>query len=110
MPKGGNNSNANTDDTATAEAAPKTDKRRIVLQENAELGIPAGGEPRADFIRRQWQSGQYTRREITDMVSKAQGEEIAYQIVFQATKGVEGGPAPKTDAGAQGGETTEASA
>lgn len=94
-------------DTAETEA-PKQDKRRIVLPENAELGIPAGGEPRADFIRRQWATKQYTRREITDMVSKAQGTEVAYQIIFQATKGVEGSPDPKQETAAV--ETAEAGA
>jgi len=111
-----------------AEAAPKADKRRIVLKgvgqtfgdvatvdgnEVISLSGEKKDEPRADFIRRAWGTRQYTRRQITNTVSKLQGEEIPYQIVFQATKGVEGGPEPKAEAPAgdnAGAQTAEATA
>lgn len=102
---------------ATAEA-PKKDSRKIVLNkvpdalsgDSASLAkagkIDTGAEnlsklasgkthsePRADFIRKMWATKQYDRSAITAMC-RAFGDdaEMKYQIVFQATKGVEGGP------------------
>ena len=53
-------------------------------------------QPRAEFIREMWATKNYDRSAITKMC-RAFGDdaEMKYQIVFQATKGVEGGPAPK---------------
>lgn len=63
--------------------------------------------PRAEFIRNMWGSKLYTRSEITSMC-RAFGDdpEMKYQIVFQATKGHEGGPAKQESAEGQ----TEAAA
>lgn len=100
---------------ATAEAAaPKTDSRVKVLNVPEKLTHPvdvsdeslaklAAGktkaQPRAEFIREMWATTQYDRATILKMV-RAFGDdpEVKYQIVFQATKGHEGGPAPKAAA------------
>jgi len=74
-------------------AAEAADKRAIVLP---------NGERRADYIRRRWKEGA-SRSEITaelntkELYSGKPGGKIPYQIVFQATKGQPGGPAPKTE-------------
>jgi hypothetical protein len=89
------NSNAQTAETAsteTAAAAPAADRRRIVLP---------NGEARADYIRRRW-SEKASRSEITKELNTPElnpsGVKVPYQIVFQATKGKEGGPDPKVEA------------
>jgi hypothetical protein len=56
-------------------------------------------QPRAEFIREMWKTGNYDRGAITRMCRAfGQDPEMKYQIVFQATKGQEGGPAPKAAA------------
>jgi hypothetical protein len=45
---------------------------------------------RVDYIRDQWKAGQ-SRSQIKAKL-KELGHEVPYQIVFQATKGIEGGP------------------
>lgn len=47
---------------------------------------------RTDYIRKRWAEGA-ARGVIRKEVSKLQGKEIAFQIIYAATKGVEGGPA-----------------
>lgn len=44
---------------------------------------------RVDYIRDLAKTGKYTRSEIKTMVSEAQGQDVPYQIVFAATKGLE---------------------
>lgn len=60
---------------------------------------------RAEFIRSAWATRQYDRSAITKMV-RVFGEdpEVKYQIIFQATKGHEGGPiaAPAAPSPAEG--------
>jgi hypothetical protein len=52
-------------------------------------------QPRAEFIREMWKTTNYTRSQIRDMCQVfGDDPEMKYQIVFQATKDVEGGPAP----------------
>jgi hypothetical protein len=56
-------------------------------------------QKRADFIREYWATKHYDRATITTFVRAAAGDEsIKYQIIFQATKGHEGGPEPKPKA------------
>ncbi len=64
-------------------------------------------QPRAEFIREMWATKLYDRSAITKMC-RAFGDdpEMKYQIVFQATKGVEGGPEPKAAAPAAAAEAT----
>lgn len=49
---------------------------------------------RIDFIRSAWTVGKQARGAIAKEVSRLAGKKITYQIVFSATKGVAGGPAP----------------
>ena len=99
-------------EAAETEEAPKTDARiKILRNVPAKLNHPidvteenleklASGktveQPRAEFIREMWATTHYDRSAITKMC-RAFGDdpEMKYQIVFQATKGHEGGPAPK---------------
>jgi hypothetical protein len=101
---------------ATATEAPKTDGRiKTLANVPATLNHPvdtsaenlkklASGkntkaQPRAEFIREMWATKSYTRSQIRDMVAAfGDDPEVKYQIVFQATKGVEGGPAPQAAA------------
>lgn len=53
-------------------------------------------QARAAFIRELWATKMYTRSQITALTRLAQGNpELKYQIIFQATKGQEGGEPPK---------------
>lgn len=74
------------------EAEVKVDKRSKMI-------ITPDGEEvkRTDYIRSLWAAGEMTRGEIRDHLknecSAENGEnEVAYQIVFAATKNLEGGP------------------
>lgn len=100
---------------AATTPAPKKDSRAVVLtkvpetlkhpvdtgQENLAK-LAAGkvkSQPRAEFIREMWGTKLYDRSAIRDMCRVfGDDPEMKYQIVFQATKGVEGGPAPKAAA------------
>lgn len=103
---------------ATTEAAPKKDSRAIILQsvpEKMNHPIDCGDEnlkklasgkvksqARAEFIREMWGTRHYSRSQIRNMVATfGQDPEVKYQIVFQATKGVEGGPEAKVAAPAE---------
>ena len=98
---------------ATAAESPKTDSRVKVLNVPETLKHPialdadnlkklAAGktkaQPRAEFIREMWATRNYSRPDILAMVRTfGDDAEVKYQIIFQATKGHEGGPAPKTE-------------
>lgn len=87
------------EDEAEAEAPAKgTRAIMLTLEDGTQIG-------RAEFIRARWAEG-VSRSEIRKEVSELQGKEIAYQIIFQATKGHEGGPAPKEVAPAPKGKGT----
>ncbi len=84
-----------TDEVQNEEAGAteaKVDKRSKMIID------PEGNEvKRTDYIRKLWADGNMTRGEIRDHLknecSAENGEnEIAYQIVFAATKNLEGGP------------------
>lgn len=81
-----------TENSEAAAAEPKVDKRSKMIT------TPAGEEvKRTDYIRSLWASKTMTRGEIRDHLKNectaANGEnDIAYQIVFAATKNLEGGP------------------
>ena len=100
------------EEAKTEEAAPKKDSRVVVLKSvpqtlshPVDLGeenlkkLASGKvkeQGRAEFIREMWKTGNYDRGAITKMCRVfGQDPEMKYQIVFQATKGQEGGPAPK---------------
>jgi hypothetical protein len=99
MARNNNEQAAEAEAPAAEAAASGGDKRSIVL---------LSGEKRADYIRRRWKEGA-DRSTITKELNTAElnptpDKKIPYQIVFQATKGQEGGPAPKTE-----GSTSESS-
>ena len=79
----------------TATEAKAADSRLIVL--NVPEGDPSGlvgSHPRNAVIRALAATGEWTRGAIAKHVSGLQfpggtGKEVPYQIVFQATKGVE---------------------
>lgn len=75
--------------TEAAAAAPKKDSRYI------ELTLKDGSKmKRKDFILKRW-GEKASRGEIAKELTELEGREVPYQIVFQATKGVAGGPDPK---------------
>lgn len=47
---------------------------------------------RADYCRKRWSEG-VGRSQIAKECSELQGSKVLYQVVFQATKGLPGGPA-----------------
>lgn len=71
------------------------DKRSIVL---------LNGQKRADYIRERYTAGasrsDITKELNTPELNPTPDKKIPYQIVFQATKGLAGGPAPKTESSA----------
>lgn len=92
---------ADTATTAAAEAAAKADGRhkKLTLKGDAAtaVGKPEGTEVnRVDWIRDVWRNKKHDRSAIKKMLN-AMGDNSPYQVVFQATKGVEGGP-PKAAA------------
>lgn len=83
-----------------AAAAPASDSRSIILNGVTLADGTKGSEARAAYIRRRWAAGA-SRSDILKEVRELQGKpDLKYQIIFQATKGHPGGPAPKTDAAA----------
>lgn len=94
MAKGGNNQNAE----ATAEAdstESKSDSRHIMI--DVPTGDPSGlsgSQKRVDVIRALAKTGEFTRGAIAKHITELQGgKKLAYQQVFQATRGIEGIPA-----------------
>lgn len=101
------------EDTKAAEvatdAAPAATSRAISVKAPVTINHPVTPEafeealkgetrslPRAEFIRELWKTRQYTRSQITALTRLAQGNPaLKYQIIFQATKGQEGGEPPK---------------
>lgn len=77
--------------------APKQDNRSIVLNvpEGHVSGL-SGEVKRSDYIKNRWASRSVSRGEIAKELTELQGKEVPYQIVFQATKGLEGGK-PKAE-------------
>lgn len=95
---------AETNTEATTEAVVASTGRSVMLKLDAEhaalVGVADGSEmKRTDYIRARWQAGT-ARGPISKELTKIQGKDVPYQIVFQATKGIEGGPAK--DAPAEG--------
>ena len=102
------------DTEAAAAETPKTDSRVKVLNVPETLKHPidlseenlkklAAGktktQPRAEFIRELWATRQYSRSDILKCVRVFGSDpEVKYQIIFQATKGHEGGPEAKAAA------------
>jgi hypothetical protein len=87
--------------TTETTAATTSTGRSVILKLDAEhaalVGVAEGSEmKRTDYIRARWQAG-VDRGPITkelNKIAKAQdpnAKDIPYQIVFQATKGLEGG-------------------
>lgn len=77
------------DATAATEAAPAADNRfiKVSIPEGHPSGLAAGEHKRIDVIRAMADTGNFTRGEIAAELTKLQGVKVAYQIVFQATKG-----------------------
>jgi CelD/BcsL family acetyltransferase involved in cellulose biosynthesis len=82
------------------EAAPAVDERYKKISVDAEAATFAGldgskvGETlnRIDFIRSAWTVGKKSRGDIARELTRLAGKKVTYQIVFSATKGVDGGP------------------
>jgi hypothetical protein len=104
------------DGTASVEGAaavaPAADERYVMIKHDKT------GEmvKRQDFIRECWQERRMSRGEIAKLLTEIQGKKVPYQIVFAATKKLEGGPvkqettageaAPATGESAGGESTT----
>ena len=71
------------DDGVAAEG--KKGGKRIVLN------VKGKEIARTDYIRQRW-SEKASRGQIAKELTALQGKPVAYQIVFAATKGLEGGP------------------
>lgn len=82
-------------ETATKAAAEAKAPRGVTYELNGKT------VRRLDRIRELWATKQHTRGEIRKIVADESGTEFPYQIVFSATKGLEGGKvvekAPKAD-------------
>jgi len=95
---------AGTDTTAApaaAAAAPSGDSRSIVLTLDQQAvtdladGRAVGSTiARKDYILKRWGQRVIGRGGIAKELTRLQGKEVPYQIVFQATGKVPGGPAP----------------
>jgi len=72
--------------TETAPATASSGQGRAII-------LP-GGERRIDYIKRRYCEDKASRSTIAKELTELQGKPVPYQIVFQATKGLEGGPAP----------------
>lgn len=68
-----------------AEAEAKGASRKIML---TVKGVEIA---RTDYIRKRW-AEKASRGQIAKELTKFQGKNVPYQIVFAATKGIEGGP------------------
>jgi hypothetical protein len=100
MARGGSsNGDTASADTATAGEAPAStetaaategnDSRFVML--NVPEGDPSGlsgQQKRVDVIRALAKTGEWERGRIAKHISQLQGSKVAYQIVFQATRGI----------------------
>jgi hypothetical protein len=85
---------------AAASAVPDERYRKLVL-DDAGATFAYGDASKAgqsvnriDYIRSAWTVMKQGRGAIAKEVSRLAGKKVTYQIVFSATKGVAGGPAP----------------
>lgn len=88
---------------ASAEATEATEEKK---ERGVMLTLANGTQVRRlDYIRELWAAKTHTRGEIRTVVSELGGKDIPYQIVFAATKGLEGGrvveKAPKAEKAAK---------
>src|SRR5579859_1578145 len=88
-------------ETPAAPVAPPAgadDRHRLVTLDSNYKGRDGSKVKRTEFIRDCWQNLKWSRGAITkeiNRLNKLSGDkEIKYQIVFAATKGIAGGPAP----------------
>ena len=98
-------------EVATPAAAVESTGRSVILTLDADhaalVGVEAGASmKRTDYIRARWQSG-VARGPISKELTKLQGKDVPYQIVFQATKGIEGGPKTEAPVAGEAVATTE---
>lgn len=88
----------NVEAEAEAAEADATEKEAKADRRTKQITDPEGNViARTDYIRDLWKAGEMTRREIRDHLatecsSTDGGHDVAYQIVFAATKDVNGGP------------------
>lgn len=77
-------------------ATKKADAKKEETQSQGRAVILPNGERRVDFIRRRYYDENATRSEIKNEINEMlpEGESIAYQIVFAATK-TKDKPVPK---------------
>lgn len=108
------NETKTAEETAAAETPKKDSRIKVLASVPKDLKHPvdtsdealkkaAGGktieQPRAEFIREMWATKHYDRGTITRMCRIfGDAPEMKYQIVFQATRGYEGGPEKKAEA------------
>lgn len=113
----------NTATESTEAAAPAKAAKESKTAAQVAAGGTAGGDGRSivlklpdgtsikrtDYIRKRWSEDRVSRGEITKEVNALtaatfgdDAKAVPYQVIFQATKGVEGGPkkeaaAPKSE-------------
>lgn len=91
-----NEGNAEAGASTEAAAEPKAPRGIILTLEDGSTCS------RAEYIRKRWVDDKAGRGVIAKELTKLQGKEVPYQIVFQATsalakKGITGGPDPKVE-------------
>jgi len=99
------------DPNATAAAAAAGATNGGPLKDGSKI-LLSNGVARLDYIRKRWKEGA-SRSVITKEVNElraAGSNEIPYQIVFSATKGVPGGPPKAAPAEAATGEGAQQTA
>lgn len=88
---------------ATAEKGADSRFKMLNVPTGHASGL-SGEQKRVDVIRALANTGKYTRGEIKKQINEL-GDPIAYQIVFQATRGIEGIPKAERKAPAAPAET-----
>lgn len=95
------NTEAQTAETEAAPVEAKKDSRYV------ELKLADGSTmKRKDYILKRW-GEKASRSDIAKELTQLEGREVPYQIVFQATKGVPGGPDKAAPAVAEAPAETE---
>ena len=100
-----------TSPTETAPAAADSSQGRAIsltlkAEYAAKVGVPEGSSmKRTDYIRKRW-ADKTSRGAIAKELSAIQGKAVPYQIVFQATKGLAGGPDKAVEGAAEGSAAT----
>jgi hypothetical protein len=103
----GNSNNGDTTEAPAEGAATEATEAKSGDSRFKMLDVPeghasglSGQQKRVDVIRAMAKTGQYTRGQIKTAINEL-GDPIAYQIVFQATRGIDNIPKAERKAKAE---------